>query len=238
MTTLRTSLETRREEFDAHFALAQALEDRMILELDAPIGPVNLSARHINTLKSGLIVHLYNIEEAIMSQALRYLGGALGSSDPRRWTQSSLREWLRESVVGRIADSNEEGRLDTVYRNSILLMTEPALGPQSLKKPSGTWDDKVITLFSRRMNVTFDMPPEMWRRIAASPKYGDNTPLQFLADRRNAIAHGRLSFEDGASNMRLADIRTLADIVLDYIGYAADAFQTHVDTDAHLVPST
>jgi MAE_28990/MAE_18760-like HEPN len=237
MTTLRASLEIRREEFDAHFALASALQDRMILALDAPIGPVNLSARHINTLKSGLIVHLYNIEEAIMSQALQYLGGALGSSDPRRWTAFSLCEWLREYVAGRITESNEEGRLETIFQKSNLLLTEAALGPQRLKKPSGTWDDKGIALFSQRMNVTFNMPAQMWQRIAASPAYGDKTPLQFLADRRNAIAHGRRSFEDGASDMRLADIRTLADIVLDYIGHAADAFQTHVDTDAHLVPA-
>jgi len=236
MTILRTALEARREEFDAHFALAHALEDRMVLELDAPIGPVNLSARHINTLKSGLIVHLYNVEEAIMSQALQRLGGALGSSDPRRWTEFSLREWLRESTVSRIAESNEDGRLETVYRTSALLLTEPTLGPQKLKKPSGTWDDKGIATFARRMNVTFDMPPEMWQRIAASPVYGDKTPMQFLAGRRNAIAHGRRSFEDGASDLRLADIRTLADIVLDYMGYAADAFQAHVDTDAHLLP--
>ena len=33
----------------------------MILELDAPIGPVSLSVRHINTIKSGLIVHLYSL---------------------------------------------------------------------------------------------------------------------------------------------------------------------------------
>ncbi len=238
MTTLRSSLEARREEFDAHFELAQALQDRMILEFDAPIGPVNLSARHINTIKSGLIVHLYNIEESIMSKALKYLGGALGTSDPRRWTEHSLREWLRESVVGRIAESNENGRLDTVFRVSNQLLTVPALGPQQLKKPSGTWDDKIIAEFSRRMNVRFNMPPDMWRRIAASPAYGDKSPLELLADRRNAIAHGRRSFEDGASDMQLADIRTLADTVLDYLGYAADAFQAHVDTDGHLVPAS
>ena len=237
MTALRASLDSRREEFDAHFSLAQALEDRMVLELDAPIGTVNLSARHINTLKSGLIVHLYNIEEAIMSQALQHLGGALGSSDPRQWTEFSLREWLRESAVSRIAEGNEDGRLDTVYRASALLLKAPVLGPQKLKKPSGTWDDKGIALFARRMNVVFNMPPAMWQRISASPAYGDKTPMQFLSDRRNAIAHGRRSFEDGAGDLRLADIRALADIVLDYMGYAADAFQTHVDTDAYLVPA-
>ncbi|MES2042779.1 MAG: MAE_28990/MAE_18760 family HEPN-like nuclease [Pseudomonadota bacterium] len=235
MTTLRDDLDTRKEEFDTHFALAEALEDRMMI--DASIGTVSLSARHINTIKSGLIVHLYNIEEAIMSQALHFLGGALGSVDPRKWTEHSLREWLRESIVARTSEGSEDGRLSTVYQTSNLLLTQPILGQQKLKKPSGTWDDKVIAKFVERMNVTFNMPPDMWRDIAARPEYGEKTPLQFLADRRNAIAHGRRSFEDGASDLGLNDIRKLADITLGYMKYAADAFQAHIDNDAYLVPA-
>lgn len=237
MTTLRTALDIRREEFDAHFALAKALEDRMILEGNASLGGVSLSSRHINTIKSGLLVHLYNIEEALMSQVLQFLGAALGSADPKRWNEYSLREWLRESVVSRIGESNEEGRLDTVFNGSNQLLSVTVLGPQKLKKPSGTWDDKAIATFSKRMSVQFSMPEEMWRRISASPVFGDKTPLQFLALRRNAIAHGRRSFEEGANDLQLGDIRGLADVVLDYMGYAADAFQAHVDNSAHLTPA-
>jgi hypothetical protein len=236
MTTLALALEMRREEFDAHFALAHALEDRMLLEFGVSIGTVNLSARHINTLKSGLIVHLYNIEEAIMSEVFRHLGAALGSADPRRWTEHSLREWLRESIVSRTVEGSEEVRLKTVYETSSLLLTTPALGPQTLKKPSGTWDDKGIGRFAKRMNVTFDMPPDMWQRIAETPEYGDRTPMQFLAERRNAIAHGRRSFEDGASDLGLSDIRKLADVTLDYMRYAVNAFSAHIENNAHLVP--
>lgn len=238
MTTLRTALNARRDEFDAHFALAHALEDRLIFDAQAAVGSVNLSVRHINTIKSGLIVHLYNIEEAIMSQAIRHLGDAIGSVDPRRWTEGSLREWLRESIVSRIVDSNEDGRIATVYEASSLLLTSKSLGSQNLKKPSGTWDDKLIATFARRMSVTFNLPPEMWFRIAKSPKYGEKTPLQFLADRRNAIAHGRRSFEDGASDLTLSEIRELADVTLDYMGHAADAFHAHVENEAYLVPVT
>ncbi len=237
MTTLRTALDVRREEFDAHFSLAKALEDRIMLEEDSSIGDVSLSSRHINTIKSGLLVHLYNIEEAIMSQALQFLGTALGSSEPRQWTEHSLREWLRESIVSRIAEGNEDAKLDTVFQRSNQLLSVPLLGPQALKKPSGTWDDKVIATFIGRMSIAFSMPPEMWRRIAAAPFYGDKTPLQFLAIRRNAIAHGRRSFEEGASDLGLANIRSLADVVLDYMGYVADSFQEHVDRSAHLVPA-
>ena len=236
MTTLQTNLEIRREEFESHFALARALENRMMLELDSSLGDVSLSVRHINTIKSGLIVHLYNIEEAIMSQALAYLGNAIGSVDPRRWTEYSLKEWLRESIVSRIAEGNEEGRLATVYnKTSALLLTTPIPGPHNLKKPSGTWDDKVITKFIKRARMAFNMPPEMWRRIAAMPQYSDKTPLQFLADRRNAIAHGWRSFEGGASDLGLNDIRELANVTLDYMGYVVGAFQVHIDNNVHLV---
>lgn len=169
-----------------------------------------------------------------MNQTLQFMGDALGAVDPRRWSGHSLREWLREIIVRRVAEGNEEGRLETVYAGSSLLLSASTLGRQALKKPSGTWDDKVIALFIRRMNVEFHMPPEMWQRIAPRPSYGDDTPMQFLARRRNAIAHGRRSFEGGASDLDLSQIRELADVTLDYMKYVVDAFETHVTNDAHL----
>lgn len=237
MTTLRDTLNTRRDEFDAHFALVKALEDRMVLETDSSLGAISLSSRHINTMKSGLLVHLYNIEEALMTQALHLLGTALGSVEPRRWTEHSLREWLRERIVSRISESNEEGRLETAFQSSNHLLYPKIASPQKLKKPSGSWDDKAIATFMKRMNMACTMPPEMWRRMAATPFYGEKTPLQFLALRRNAIAHGRRSFEEGASDLGLRNIRELADTVLDYMGYVVDSFQAHIDSEAHLSPA-
>lgn len=238
MTTLAQALASRREEFEAHLALAGALEDRLILETDNTIGSISLSARHINTIKSGLLIHLYNIEEAIMTQALRYIGDALGAVEPRRWTEPTLREWLRGSVVSRIGEGGEDGRLETIFTSSSLLLGTAAPGPQPLKKPTGTWDDKAIALFLQRMGINCTMPPSMWIRIKAAPIYGDRTPLQFLADRRNAIAHGRRSFEEGASDLQLTDVQMLADIVLDYLGFVVKAFYDHVEADAHVSPAT
>lgn len=235
MTTLTTSLMIRREEFDSHFALAKALEDRMMLETDPSLGTVNLSARHINTIKSGLVIHLYNIEEALMTEALQLLGSALGATEPRQWTEHSLREWLRESVVSKISEGGEDGRLETVVTSSTQLLTIAALGPQKLKKPSGSWDDKAIATFIKRVGMSFAMPSEMWQRIKAQPHYGDETPLQFLASRRNAIAHGRRSFEEGANDIQLGEIKILATIVFDYLDYVAQAFHKHIDTKSHLV---
>ncbi len=172
-----------------------------------------------------------------MSRALDLLGGALGSADPRKWTEHSLKEWLREAIVSRTTEGDEDGRLATVFATSNLLLTQLILGPQKLKKPSGTWDDKLIAMFLKRMNIGFNMPGEMWARIAATPEYGDKTPLQFLADKRNTIAHGRRTFEDGASELGLNDIRKLADTTLGYLVYAVEAFELHITNDAYLVPA-
>lgn len=236
MSSLRSALEARREEFDAHFSLAKALEDQMVLDAGSGVGSVSLSVRHINTLKSGLVVHLYNVLEAVMTQGLEALGVALGSVDPRRWTEHSLKEWLREAIVSRTNEGAEDARLATVFETSSRLLGVELLGPQKLKKPSGTWDDKVVATFMQRMSIAPKMPPDMWPRIAISAKYGDMSPIQFLARRRNAIAHGRRTFEDGANDLNLEDIRELADITLDYIGYTADAFGHYLATEAYLTP--
>ncbi|MGB7406182.1 MAG: MAE_28990/MAE_18760 family HEPN-like nuclease [Pacificimonas sp.] len=237
MTSLATSLAVRKEEFDSHFELAKALEDRIILDEGGVVGAVSLSARHINTLKSGLLVHLYNIVEAVMSQSMSLLGAALGEVNPRRWTEHSLREWLREAVVSRTNEGNEDGRLATVFQTSSTLLTQSQLGPQKLKKPSGTWDDKVIAVFLKRMSIKTSMPSDMWSQIAASPRYGDLTPLQFLADRRNAIAHGRRSFEDGGKDMRLDDIKDLSHVTLRYMQFTAIAITQHIEAEAFLAPA-
>jgi hypothetical protein len=116
MTGLSDELVERREEFESHFGLAVALQDRMML--DSSFGNINLSSRHLNTIKSGLIVHIYNIVEALMTRSMNELGAALGAFDPRQWTEQTLREWLRENIVDRTSEGNEDTRLSAAFENS------------------------------------------------------------------------------------------------------------------------
>jgi hypothetical protein len=121
-----------------------------------------------------------------------------------------------------------------VHGMSLLLMGENPLGPQRLKKPPGTWTDKHIATFAERLGVTLTLSPDMWRRIAPRPEFRDSSPLEFVADRRNAIAHGQRSFEEGANDLVLRQIRELADISLDYLDAAAGAFQNYVDQNHYM----
>jgi hypothetical protein len=233
MTELRRSLAERRDEFDTHFTLEVALEDRIFAGEIVSIGETELSARHILTMKSGLIVHLYNIVEATMSRATEHVGNAVGAVPPRDWSVSALQEWLREYAVARI-DGSEDQQLKTVYQVSRDLISVSPLGAQRFKKPSGTWTDKLIATFAKRLGVEFVLPVEMWRRIARKPEYRDKSPLEFLAERRNALAHGRRSFEEGARDLTLDGIRELADVTLDYLELAAGAFEAYVDRKRYL----
>lgn len=233
MTELRWTLDARRDEFEAHFALAKALEDRIFAGEIVSIGETELSARHLLTMKSGLIVHLYNIVEATLSRAIEQVGNAVGAVPPSRWSENALREWLREHAVARV-DGGEDNRLSTVHRVSLSLLGEAPLGPQRLRKPPGTWTDKLIKVFAERLGVEFSPPEELWRRNATKPEFGDKSPMEFLAERRNALAHGRRSFEEGAKDLTLGRIRELADVTLDYLDFVANAFQVYVDENLYV----
>ena len=93
MTVLLTMLRERAEEFDTHHALAVSLEDKIFGGENVSIGGTRLSVRHLLTMKSGLIVHLYNILESIMSQATKVVGSAVGTVPPRTWSESARRGW-------------------------------------------------------------------------------------------------------------------------------------------------
>lgn len=231
MSALVNSLSSRREEFEAHLSLANALEFQVISG-DSSIGETTLTARHLLTMKSGLVVHLYNIVEAIMTQTTRMVGRAMGEISPRDWKPNALREWLRKNAPVSI-EGTEDSRLEIIHKASQILLTDGALGQQELKKPSGTWSDKIIYRFAQRLDCQFTLPAEMHQRIAASPAYGDQTPLVFLAERRNAIAHGRRSFEEGANDLTLVQIKALSDVTLDYLTFVIAAFEAYVDTKAY-----
>jgi hypothetical protein len=234
MTTLLATLSERKDDFNFHFALAQSMEGRLLAGDPVSIGETALTARHLMTMKSGLIVHLYNVVEALMSRTLDEVGSAVKSAPPEQWAAYTLKEWLRFSASLSL-EGNEETRLDVVQRAALQLLKAEPIGKLQFKKPSGTWSDKLIYQFSRRLNVTFDLTPEMAIKIQKKPVYGDQSPLEFLADRRNAIAHGRRSFEAGANDLSLPNIQELASVTLDYMEFAITAFQKFVDEKRYMV---
>jgi hypothetical protein len=228
MTALTTALSERKEDFFVHLGLAQALDLRLFQGDPVSIGETALTVRHLMTIKSGLIVHLYNIVEAVMTRTIEEVGSAVQLTPPAEWSNDTLKEWLRFYASTGI-DGNEDTRLDVVHKAALKLLAKEPIQALKFKKPSGSWSDKVIYTFSKRLNVSFRLTPDLARRMVSSSKYGDLTPLEFLADRRNAIAHGRRSFESGAVDLTLQDIADLSSVTLDSMEHAVAAFQNFVN---------
>ena len=228
MTVLLTMLRERAEEFDTHYALAVSVEDKVFGGENVSIGSTRLSVRHLLTMKSGLIVHIYNVLEAVMAQATVIVGVAFGTVPPKAWSENARREWLREHGVARI-----EGGADTRLRQmevfSVSLLKDGPLGPQIIKKPPGTWTDESIRLFAGRLGVQLPIEADLYRKLAKKDYFGEKGPLKFLADRRNALAHGQRTFEDGAQDLTLIQIREIADVVLEFMELVATSFQAYVD---------
>jgi hypothetical protein len=178
-------------------------------------------------------VHLYNVEEAMMSQIIELVGTAVGAAEPRRWNEATLKEWLRAHAINGEANG-EETRLSAVHRVTVQLLKNSPIGSRKLKKPKGTWTDKSILEFANRLQINIQFDPAMHRRLAKQAKYGDRTPLRFLADKRNALAHGDLSFEEGARELTLADLRELSDVTLDFLSVVIGFFQNFVDETRYL----
>lgn len=228
MTTLRSTLSERKNEFYAHLALAQAMDQRLFEGDPLQIGDITLSVRHLMTIKSGLIIHLYNIVEAVMTCTLKEVGAAVRLIPPAEWSNDTLKEWLRYSATTG-TDGNEESRLNVVHKAALKLLAKETIGDLKFKKPSGTWSDKVIYTFSKRLNVQFILTGDIARKIRPNARYGDKSPMEFLAKRRNAIAHGRHSFENGATDLTLQDIQDLAEITIEYMELAVVAFQSFLN---------
>lgn len=229
MTTLLTMLRERADEFEAHFALAVSLEDKIFAGEDISIGSTRLSVRHLRTMKSGLVVHLYNVLEAVMSQATTMVGSAFGTVPPRSWSECARREWLREHGVARV-EGGADSRLEQIALCSTNLLADVPLGPQIIRKPPGTWTDKNIRQFAERLGVELPITPELFRKLADKDYFGEKGPLVFLADRRNALAHGQRSFEDGASDLTLARVREIADVTLELMQLVANSFHAYIDS--------
>lgn len=239
MTILRSFLEERVDDLNVHLSLAEALDRHLIESELVPIGETSLTVRHLLTVKSGLVVHIYNLVEAVMSRIIKEVGDAVLATTPETWSDDTLREWLRLHAAYN-HEGNEDSRLVVVHRAaSMLLSRQPMpVGDTHFKKPSGTWCDVNIAAFAQRFKVPFRLRGNIARVMQGTPEYGDKTPLVFLADRRNAIAHGRKSFEEGANDLSLQKIKDLARITVEYMEHTVNAFQEFLDKKRYIAEAT
>lgn len=231
MRDVLTYLDERREEFASHFAIARMLDSRVDEQTSG--SDLRVEVRHINTIKSGLLVHLYNIVEAVTTRTLETVGRTVVTKRPALWTESVLKEWVRAAIWSgeeRIGDG-AFNRLAGVSRTLV-----SGLAPEkfTVKGEPGSWDDKAIKRVAERLGCRLVFPPDVSRAAFERTYRNETTAMQFLADRRNDIAHGSTTFEEGARNMTLDNLEELAGRVLPFLKVVTESYQRYLDSEAYL----
>ena len=224
-------LKEREEEFARHLLVARMLEERV----DELVGEddIQVEVRHVNTLKSGLLIHLYNIVEAVTTRTLTAVGENIVMERPGSWTEAILKEWVRAEVW-----SGEERLGETAVKRLAEVSSTLASGnsPNAfvVKGEPGSWSDKSIRKVAKRLGCNLNLPTRI-RRAAYQKAYrNETTALEYLAKRRNAIAHGKSTFEDGANDLTLEEIEKLAKRVLPFLRAVSESYRSFLQDKAYL----
>ena len=225
--------EEREAEFGRHLSVARLLEARVDDVVGEEDGQVEI--RHINTLKSGLLIHLYNIVEAVSTRTMEVVGRTIVTEKPKLWTENVLREWVRAAIW----DGEERlGEVAVIRLASISNVLASGNPPAAfvVKGEPGSWDDAAIKKVAKRLDCPLTLSRAI-RRAAFEPAYlNEMTAMKYLASRRNAIAHGATTFEDGARDHTLAEIAELAGRVFPFLKAVAESYELFLDTKGFLVP--
>lgn len=231
MIDVLSNLDERQEEFQRHLRIAQLLEARIDESLDEGGDPIEV--RHINTLKSGLLIHLYNIVEAITTRTLKIVGQVIVEDRPALWKAKVLNEWIRSEIWSgeeRIGD----GALKRLTELGLTLASGECPPEFSIKGEPGSWNDKSIKKVASRLDCELTLSNEVRRRAYETAYRNDTTALGYLAKRRNAIAHGSSTFEEGAYDLTLHEIDELANRILPYLREVSISYRDYLENKRYL----
>lgn len=224
-------LDERKDEFHRHLRVARMLESRVDESLDEGGDPIEV--RHVNTVKSGLLIHLYNIVEAITTRTLETVGRTIVEERPALWKEQVLNEWIRSEIWNgeeRIGD----GAVKRLTDLGFTLASGECPPEFSIKGEPGSWNDKSIKKVASRLGCDLVLSDQV-RRGAYEPSYrNETTALGYLANRRNAIAHGASTFEEGAYDLTLHEIEDLANKILPYLEEVSNSYREYLEQKRYL----
>jgi len=224
-------LDEREDEFARHLSIARMLQARV----DDVDGGAEVEVRHVNTIKSGLLIHLYNIVEAVTTRTLDTVGRTVVAERPKNWSPALRKEWVRAAIWSG-EDRIGEGAVNKLAEISATLASGESPPAFKVKGEPGSWNDDAIKKVAERLGCELVLTNDV-RRAAYERAYRDETTaLGYLAKRRNAIAHGSSTFEDGANDLTLDELAKLGERVLPYLRAVAVSYRAFLANKSFLEP--
>ena len=225
-------LNDRRKELQSHLRLISELNDAAI----ARVRIANLERveiEHVEILKSGFLVHLYNVVEAVMGVILVELKKTTVQYPLAKWSTLVRREWVRVGAGIEYGLASEQRLLQT---SNIVdeAITGSAKGEFQFTSSAGTWSDEEIERISRRLGCTLQIDLEVRKRACGVHFENNQAPMKFVRHKRNQLAHGVENFATSAKSLSPSDLERLYESVVAYISDVAVSYTRYLDNRAFL----
>ena len=234
MIAVRTYLQDRRDELHDHAKLIHKLEEASVGGGQVRF-PIDVQQKHLSILRSGLVLHLYNVVEAVMTRVLEELATEVAKHHPSTYADNILKEWVKSST--RPTDGAGPDRLlQRIEEIAHQLIQRSNASPLEIRRGSGNWDDKSILRVSSNLGVELDLD-EGLRRRAYGNYVDDISRLGFIRKRRNDLAHGVLTFVEGARDRTCEDLQDLVEVVSDYLERVVACFEAFLEACRFLATS-
>lgn len=226
-------LSERAQEVDTHLAFIRSLENAATGRGNGE-GIPRVETEPINILKSGFLVHLYNVVEAVMTKVLEEIEVCAKVHPPRTWCDGLLKEWAkgRINLQRELTVFQAEGRVfDLLKETADRQLVERV----RIKRKGGNWSHPEIEGLAAAVGCELYIRDEV--RLAACDEVFENDlpPLKYIRDKRNRLAHGAESFVDGAKHIPADRLEVLREPVVEYMRDVVASFSAYLDGSLFLV---
>jgi hypothetical protein len=224
-------LSDRAAEIESHLSLIEELTAAAIAR-QGVASLQRVEMEHVDVLKSGFLVHLYNVVEAVMTKILEEVAADVIRYPPAKWSSSVRTEWVRTRAgVERGIESHQR------LSRTVELVDEAIAGAVNVVfrvRYEGNWSDSEITKISERLGCSLQVPPDVARRACQERFQDDMAPMKYIRHKRNSLAHGNETFREGAHQLGSSDLQRLRRAVVEYVGFVSASFTSYLEGKSFL----
>ena len=231
MRQYRELLAARGKEIKCHLALISELNSAAIARHG--VGKLTrVETEHVEILKSGFLVHLYNVVEAVMDQILLEVVRSTKEYPPAGWSDALRTEWIR-AKAGVERDWNSDKRLSRT--KSILDKTiNGTVGEEFRIAFERNWSNDEIEKVSRRLDCELKIIPDIRKQACCIPFENDLAPMKYVRHKRNRLSHGNETFGLGAKELSPHDLNRLRIPIMRYMSRVTSSYDDFLDSKAFL----
>ena len=225
-------LSARSGEIRSHLSLISELNEAAISRHG--IGNIGrIETEHVEILKSGFLVHLYNVIEAVMDQILSEVANCTVGYPPGTWSEAVRTEWIR-TRAGIERNVDVDKRLRRTKKILEETITETLAVNFRISSWGGNWSNNEIVRVSRRLGCVLCIPEKVANLACNVPFQDDLAPMKYVRHKRNRLSHGEETFGSGADQLSPDDLGRLQEPVLKYMSAVTDSYNQFLDNEGFL----